>query len=384
MKQWFYSSYIYLKDEIFDGSMAIEDGKIVAFEKGIHEGAKRYDDKRIIPGIIDTHNHGSYGWSMMEHTSKESVQNFLKAVASQGVTTVFPTTFPSPGEIGVEGIIDAMNDEIVGAQIGGIHFEGPYLHRVGEKGVPVPKIDIDLNVVKEIIDACEGHLKVMGHAPELENSTQMIQLLLDHNVKAAITHTNADATIAKRAFDDGITVSTHTGNVMTGIHHRDVGTLGMVLIDDRIMCEVICDGMHLSLDMVKLIYKTVGANRMMMISDCTELSGLKPGTYGEIIVSADGFVKTKAGRLVGSSQPVLKGIQNLVEELHIPLTEVLKMSSFNQAKFYNLSNKGYLDLHMDADFVVIDDDYKVVDTYVLGHNVYTQGNQILFNEIKMS
>lgn len=379
MKEWIYSKNIYLKNGKIEGSICIENGKIVEITNDIHENAKRYDGYKIIPGIIDTHNHGAYGWSMMDHPSKEEVNEFLKAIASQGVTTVFPTTFPSVNEIGVEGILEAGG---VGATIGGIHFEGPFLHRVGEKGVPVPKIDIDLEVAKNIIEACQGKLKVMGHAPELTNSKELIELLLKNNVKAAITHTNANATIAKRAFDDGITVSTHTGNVMTGIHHRDVGTLGMVLIDDRIMCEMICDGMHLSLDMVQLILKTVGYDRVMMISDCTQLSGLKPGVYGDIIVSEDGFVKTKAGRLVGSSQPVLKGIENLVEKLNVPLEKVIQMSSYNQAKFYNLENKGYLDIGMDADFVIIDHDYSVIETYVLGKSVYKKGEtEIKFNEV---
>lgn len=370
MVEWIYSKRIYLKNQIWDGSMGIENGKIVFLEEGYHEGAKNYGNMRIIPGIIDTHNHGCYGWSMMNNPSKQHVLNYLKALTSQGVTSVFPTTFPSSQEIGVESILEAMKEESQGAQIAGIHFEGPYLHRVGEKGVPQPKIDIDLDVVKKIIEACQGHLKVMGHAPELNNSLALISLLKDNHIKAAITHTNADAATAKRAINDGISVATHTGNVMTGIHHRDVGTLGTVLLDDCVMCEAICDGMHLSLDMVQIILKMKGYNRVMMISDCTELSGLKPGVYGDIIVSEDGFVKTDAGRLVGSSQPVLKGIENLVETLQVPLEDVIKMSSYNPAAFYELENKGYLDVEMDGDFVVIDDDYQVIETYVLGKSVY--------------
>jgi len=381
--EWIYSQHIYLKDRQYSGSIGLENGRIVELYDGIHQDAKRYDDFRIIPGIIDTHNHGSYGWSMMNNPTKEEVQYFLKAIASQGVTSVFPTTFPAYQDIGIYGILEAQRDEIVGAQIAGIHFEGPFLHRVGEKGDPVPKVDIDLDTVKIIIRECQGQLKVMGHAPELENSTEMIQLLVKNGIKAAITHTNANADIAKRAINDGITVATHTGNVMTGIHHRDVGALGTCLLDDRVMCEVICDGMHLSLDMVKLILRVVGTNRVMMISDCTQLSGLKPGEYGDIIVSQDGFVKTKQGRLVGSSQPVLTGIKNLVEILHLPLEEVIKMSSLNPAKFYQLENKGYLDVGMDGDFVVIDDNYSVIETYVLGKSIYQKGiTKVIFRDEK--
>ena len=122
----------------------------------------------------------TWGTGYVIFDTKEEVNQFLKAVASQGVTTVFPTTFPSVNDIGVKGILEADGE---GASVGGIHFEGPFLHRVGEKGVPVPKIDIDLDIVSKIIDACEGKLKVMGHAPELANSTEMIHLLLENNDK---------------------------------------------------------------------------------------------------------------------------------------------------------------------------------------------------------
>lgn len=379
--KWIYSEKVYLHQGIFNGSIGYEDGKIKQLYEGIHPEAIRYDKKRIIPGIIDTHNHGCYGWSMMDGISTDEVLEFLKAVASQGVTSIFPTTFPQAHEIGVEGIVEASKKAIEGAQIVGIHFEGPYLHRVGENGTPHDDRIIDLKHVQDIIDACEGKLKLMGHAVELEKSDELITLLKEKGVKAAITHTNADSNTAKHAIDQGIEVATHTGNVMTGIHHRDVGALGTVLLDDRVMCEAICDGMHISLDMVKMILKMKGYDKVMMISDCTALSGLKPGVYpsvsdsedGDVIVTEDGFVKTRKGRLVGSSQPVMKGIENLVEKIGIPLEKVLLMSSYNQAKFYQLENKGYLDIDMDADFVVIDDDYSVIETYVLGNKVYQKG-----------
>lgn len=53
----------------------------------------------------------------------------------------------------------------------------------------------------------------------------------------------------------GITVATHTGNVMTGLHHRDIGGLGASLNNENVECEVICDGLHISLEMLKLYFK---------------------------------------------------------------------------------------------------------------------------------
>lgn len=379
--EWIHSHRIYLKDRLFDGSIGMEKGKILALEKGCHEEAVDYGNRRIIPGLIDTHNHGTYGWSCTDDPSLLEVSGYLKALAAQGTTAVFPTA----GANHCTGIVAAARAKPKGARIVGIHYEGPYLHRVGEKGIPQPAVDIDMAVVRRIVQECQGLLKLMGHAPELKNSDELIDYLVSQGIKAAITHTDGDAELARHAIDRGITVATHTGNVMRGIHHRNIGTLGMCLLDDRVMCEAIMDGMHLSLDMVALMLKTTGTHRMMAVSDCSALSGLKPGTYfhhqQEIIVYPDGFVKTATGRLMGSSQPVLKGLENVVEKLGLDLSEALYMFGANQAAFYGIEGKGWLDIGMDADFVVLEDDYQVVATYVEGQAVYRQGQDTaLFNE----
>lgn len=123
-----------------------------------------------------------------------------------------------------------------------------------------------------------------------------------------------------------------------------------------------------------------------MISDCTPLSGAPVGKYKafgmDVHITDAGFVLTDTGRLLGSSQPVIYGIRNLVTNLNVPLEECLKMACVNPCRKYGfLDRKGTIETGKDGDFVVIDDDFNVVHTYSRGVSVYDRSKDgKIFNE----
>ncbi|MEG1305302.1 MAG: amidohydrolase family protein, partial [Oscillospiraceae bacterium] len=327
----------------------------------------------------------------------DKLRGYLKGVASEGVTLVFPTLFSALGvgenTLEVISLIAKVADgEIDGAKIGGIHFEGPYLNRVGEKGTRTEPLKIDVDFVKKIIESAGGKLRLMGLAPELPNSDKLIALLVENGVSAAFTHTDCLSEEAFAAFDKGITVATHLCNVMVGIHHRDVGGLGAAILDERVWCELICDGLHVTNNMIKLILRAKPNDHVMMISDCTGYSGAPVGTYNEflggsgtVIVDDKGFVREPGGRLRGSSKPVLYGIKNLTENIGLSMEEALKLSSLNPCKKYGYdATKGSLKEGKDADFVIIDDGFNALETFVGGKKVFdrkTEGDKIFNNEL---
>ena len=393
------STRIYTEDGLLDGWMRIEGGKIVQFGKGAKEEAIDLGDLRVIPGIFDTHIHGTQGYTMWEEGEGGDIDfqldGFLKGVASEGVTLVLPTLFSATGE--GEGALSVLSKTAErvgkpqnGANVAGVHFEGPYLNRVGEKGIRPKTPTIDLDFVRRAIEAGSGHLRLMGLAPELPQSKEMINLLTENGVIAAFTHSDCNSTQAFAAFEEGITVATHLCNVMTGIHHRDVGGLGAALLDGRVTCELICDGLHVSNPMIEIVMRAKPHEKIMLISDCTGYSGAPTGTYrgflghsGEVIVDDLGFVREPGGRLRGSSQPVLFGIGNLVENVGIEIEDVLKMSSLVPARKYGFGDrKGSLSIGKDADFVVISDDYKALETYVEGRKVFDRAAEAgkIFNQ----
>lgn len=385
-----HSKRIYMENVCRSGYLEIKDGKFVHFyEEGSDVTAcVDYGNLRIIPGIIDTHNHGCYGYSMASPRTPtlDEVKGYVKGLASSAVTGVLPTTtYPDS----IRFIVDHMNDGLEGAQILGIHSEGPWGARVGEKGINTGYPAVDMKVAEEMVKAGQGHLLLVDIAPEVDNAITAIKYFADQGIKVGAYHTNANFEEANKGIDAGITVATHLGNVMTGLHHRDIGTLGACILRDEVDCEVICDGMHVSLEMIKLYFKMKDKSRFMMISDNVAYAGLPAGHYKgseinqgknkegivsdrkTIYVNEEGFVLSETGRLSGSSKPVLYGVKNLVEKLGIPLEEVVKMSSLNPARKYGFGDtKGSIAIGKDADYAVIDDDYNCLYTYCKGREVF--------------
>jgi len=372
-----------MEDGIKDGFLTIEDGKIKAFspKSAALTADKDFSRYRIIPGVVDTHNHGSFGYSLAgseEFTEKEAAA-YLKGLAATGVTAVLPTT--TNLEV-MKLLVDNKDKLLDGARICGIHSEGPWGNRVGEKGINTGYPAIDMDHAKKMIEVCQGMLKLVDIAPELEGAHDMIRFLVSQGINVGIYHTNANFEEANAGIDAGITVATHLGNVMTGLHHRDIGTLGACLFRDEVDCEVICDDLHLSLEIVRLYFKVKDYSRFMMVSDNVHYAGAPAGRYKgmttdeksdriRITVTKEGFVLSETGRLSGSSLPVMYGIKNLVQKLDIPLETVVLMSSLNPAKKYGFGDrKGSLKIGKDADFAVVTTDFDVVKTYCEGRLVY--------------
>lgn len=379
--KFYKSKRIYTEKGIVDGFIGVENGKVASIITGtLDKPYEDFGDKRIIPGVIDTHNHGAVGYSFNESTTTKEVETCLLGEAAQGVTGIFPTVnqveqFPL--------LADVADKEVTGAKILGIHSEGPWGSRVGEKGDPKNTYykPVDLEYAKRMYEDGRGWLKLVAIAPEVDRALDAIHYFTSVGVTTSAYHTNANYEQANIGIDNGLTVATHLGNVMTGLHHRDVGTMGACILRDEVTCELICDGLHVSLPMVQLVLRMKDHDKIMMVSDNGNFLGAPVGHYQgtasnanndrrTIFVTEDGFVVSESGRLSGSSKPVIYGIKNLVEVLGMDLEEVIRMSSFNVAKKYNLDGRGSIALDNFADFVVIDDEYEVLATFVEGRKVF--------------
>lgn len=210
----------------------------------------------------------------------------------------------------------------------------------------------------------------------------IIGYFLSQGITVAAAHSDNNYKQAMAAYAKGISVATHTGNVMTDMHHRDIGGLGAALTNENVTCEVICDGLHICDEMLGIYFKVKSTDKFMMVSDCTALSGAPVGKYEGIFegmalnVTPEGFVLTDTGRLCGSSQPVLFGIGNLVNNVGIPLETCLKMACLNPCIKYGFADrKGTIEVGKDADLVVISDDYQAQVTYAEGRKVYDRSTE---------
>jgi len=382
------SDKIYFENGLRDGYLLVEDGLVVDF-LGCDVNVDSFIDYtgyRIIPGIIDTHIHGTSGYGLINTESPDpesEVRGFLKGCAGNGITGVFPTASPDMCKV----VAKVAKEKPDGSRILGIHSEGPYLNRVGEKGIQTEPPTVDMKLVHQIYEDCGGFLKLMAIAPEIKDSQKVIDFLRERNVILSYAHSNCNYEEAMEAFGRGISVSTHTANVMSGIHHRNMGGLGACLLNEKVYCEVICDGMHIDPTMLEIMFRVKDYDHWFMVSDASQACGAPVGTYkfsGDFTIAIDesGFCKSDTGRLMGSSKSVLYGISVLVNQMNVPLKQILRMSSLNAAQFYGFAEqKGSIAVGKDADLVVINEDYEAVATYVEGSNVFdSKKDKELFNE----
>lgn len=380
------SNTIVTPNGIISGYIEVENNKICGVGNETQSlEIVDYFDRLIIAGIFDTHNHGAFGYSLMgsKTNNVQEIKGFLDGILSQGVTSVFPTASTNM----FSEIADCANILKDTAQILGIHSEGPWLNRVGEKGIRTGWPEVSLEFAKQMVKDAKGYLKLVALAPEIPNIKPIYEYFINHGITVAMAHSDQNYIEAMTTYSDGISVATHTGNVMTGLHHRDVGGLGASLLHPNVDCEIICDGKHVSLEMLGIYFKMKDYSKFMMISDNTPLTGAPKGKYTlfenmDVTITDDGFCLSDTGRLMGSTIPVIIGIKNLVNELHIPLEIVSKMASLNPAKKYGFSEtKGSLEVGKDADFVVLDNEFNVLNTYVLGKCVYDHTkNVVIFNK----
>ncbi len=377
------SKRIYFEDGCRDGYLVIEGSRIVGF---LDSSARvkeyvDYSDYRIIPGIFDTHNHGTHGYTPNGLVDGiEEVKKYLKGLAANGVANVFPTMSYLEGTDNYKRITELYGKPVDGATILGIHSEDTNRlgHRVGEKGIPIGEFPIDMQLVRDTWEHSNGLLKLCGIAPEKENAQEAVDYLNSKGVKVAFMHSDADYAQAKEAFDKGgFYTSTHTCNVMRGIHHRNMGGLGACLLDDNLYNEIICDFLHVSPEMLQIVFRVKNnMDKWLMISDNVVVAGAPVGQYTSDsnytrVLTEEGFCLELTGRLSGSTKPVLYGIGNLVEKLHMPIETVIRMASLNPCVAYGFDKtKGSIKLGKDADLAVITDDYKCVATYANGRKVY--------------
>jgi len=379
------SNRIVCPNGVVSGYLIVENNKIIdVVEETNIKNIVDYGNHCILAGIFDTHNHGAFGYSLMgtENDKYNEIKGYLNGITSQGVTSVFPTA-----HVDYFGALAECASSIKStAQILGIHSEGPWLNRVGEKGIRTGWPEVSLDYAKKMVDEAKGYLKLVALAPEIPGIEPIYQYFISNGITVAMAHSDQNYEEAMASYNKGISVATHTGNVMTGLHHRDIGGLGASLLHPNVDCEIICDGKHVSLEMLQIYFKIKDYSKFMMISDNTPLAGSPVGEYSmfenmKVTITEDGFCLSDTGRLMGSTIPVIKGMRNLVKHLNIPIETVSQMASLNPAKKYGFSDtKGSLEKGKDADFIVVDDDFNALNTYVCGECIFDiNHDKVLFN-----
>lgn len=318
------------------------------------------EGKILIPGLVDMHTHGAIGLDGMDSTI--DFHKWQKWLLSNGITTFLPAT------------VTATFDEIRAAlanlkEAEGINLEGPFLSP-GRKGAhdETKMVPVDLNFLNEMKD----QVRITTIAPEEYDNLDKIKDVVKMGIKVSLGHCELDYDMAKQAFDNGATVVTHIFNAMNGLSHRAPGVVGAALENDNVFCEVIADGIHLHPSVVMMVYRHIGSDRMILISDCMAATGLCDGEYrlgGLHVTVHDRTARTDDGAIAGSTFQLMDMVRS-VHKFGVPLGDAVKMATLTPARAVDLAaHVGSIEVGKKANLVVLDADLNIEDVYYLGQKI---------------
>ena len=369
------------KNEVEAMDVRISQGKITGIGKNLPleagENGCDLTGKYLMAGFIDSHTHGAMDTVYFREDDLDIVTDLE---VSRGVTAVAATLSSQTMECFercAKNVLAYMRKGTRGAKIAGIHFDGPFLN-VERKGGMKEEclIPPTMEDFERIYDFCEGELKILTIAPELEGSLEVIRAAASRGVTVSAGHTAATFEQMKEAIDAGVSRMTHTFNASVGFNHRNPGVLGAAMTDSRVMCEVICDFTHLHPATVELLYKVKGADGFCAISDSEFCAGLEENKVysfnGRTFRVENGVAWLPNGTICGSAGDLLLALKNL-RSLGIPLPEISRMLSANPAKGLGIFDQtGEIATGKLADLVILDENLQVKATLVEGNCVFGQ------------
>ena len=371
------SKRVWVLNEWMDAQVEISDGKIAAIHPyGTYAADRDYGNRRIVPGFIDVHTHGAYGFDTND-ADPEGLRRWAKSIVSEGITGFLPTTITQSEEVltkALKNVANVVREGYEGARILGIHFEGPYLDQTFKGAQPEQYcVSPDLEQFKRYLAASEGLIRIVTMACEHDEGYRLTRFLCEKGIVPSLGHSSATFDQAVMAFANGARSVTHVYNGMAPYHHREPGIVGASYRFRNVFGEIICDGNHSTWAALNTFFTNKGPDYGVMITDSLQVKGLPAGTrtlFGGNLIELyeDGSAHlVGAGNLAGSTLKVNQGLRNLVEMAGLPWQTAINSCTINPAAMLGLDNHlGKICAGYDADLVVLNDDYSVRQTFCKG------------------
>lgn len=375
---------VYLEDACVypHGSVSLEGDRIQAVSPHeITQGDHLMifpENYHIIPGFIDLHVHGLGGVDVMDG-KVASLQTMSTLLAKEGTTSFLATTMTA-SRASMMNALQAVRDyydeaNVMGADLLGVHLEGPFIAErfagaQSHEYLEVPDIDLF-----KTWQAMSGDLiKLVTLAPELSGANDFITALQSMNVVPAIGHSAATFEEVNRAIEKGCRHGTHVFNAMQGLHHRDPGTVTPLLLDHRVMVEIIADGVHVHPAIIDLVIRLKGSGRTMLVTDAMRAKCMGEGEFdlgGQRVFVKGNEARLHNGRLAGSVLSMSRAIANVLSQTQCGISDIVKMTSENAAKQLKIFDCiGSIAPNKRADIVVLNDRHELVLTICRGKIVY--------------
>lgn len=375
------SKRVFISGQFVPAQIHVDEGKITKITSyGALTPDADYDSKLIVPGFIDIHAHGMHGYSG-DDPSPEGLIKWLKALPSEGVTSFLPTTTTQSRETTIESlknIAAVKKQKHTGAEIIGVHLEGPYLDQ-SYKGMHM-KEHLRVPDVEEFIEyqrVSDNLIKYITVACENDKDYALIRYASQNGVTVSIGHSGASFETAMLALANGAASFTHSFNAMRALHHREPGVVG-ALMSSNAYAEVIADGYHVHPGVVKILFNAKNHSNIILVTDSIGVKGLPEGVYdiSNVKVSLDKHGTARnfgTDTIAGSSLRMNEGIRLLVNRASVPMENAILAATLTPAKALHIEQKkGQIRYGNDADLAVLDDHFDVIATYCMGVQVYSK------------
>ncbi|MDN6161143.1 MAG: N-acetylglucosamine-6-phosphate deacetylase [Atopostipes sp.] len=363
---------IYTGEEVIPSGFIRYDEEIQAvgsmedYEAESDEEVTDAEGQKLVPGFIDIHSHGGYGSDNMDADS-EAIDEMTTKMLREGITSYFATTMTQSDE-NIENALAAIKEaKAMNPMIQGIHLEGPFVSPAYKGAQPEQFMrPATAETMKRWNDISGGNIRLVTYAPETGDVSDFEQYCQDHDIVLSVGHSGAEYEEL-----DGSAAShvTHLFNGQLGLHHRQPGVAGFGLLNDGINAEMIVDGFHIVPEMVDLAYRVRGADNIVLITDAMRAKGAPEGESelgGQKVFVKDKQARLENGSLAGSVLTYDDAFRNMIDFTGCSIEEAVKMSSGNQAKEFDLDQKGALKAGKDADIVLLDEDLRVKNTILAG------------------
>jgi N-acetylglucosamine-6-phosphate deacetylase len=372
---------------IRDGlELVVEKGKISAIREDGHARAKEVFDLHgnyLAPGFIDLHVHGALGRDTME-ASAEAFRTICDYHASGGTTSLLLTTATAPLD-NIADVLSAVRDcRRSIKQLVGVHVEGPFISKAKCGAQRAEFIQSPSRTsVQQLLDHADG-IKRITIAPELQGALKAIENFHTHRIGVSGGHSDAWDEEAREGFARGMRSVTHTFNCMSSARRRGIyrvgGLLEFALSEPQISCELIADGHHVSVTLMKMLYRAKGPGGICLVTDATAGAGLPIGSkfslFGrDCLVEGGVCLLADRSALAGSASRMIDLVRTMVMKVNVPLHEAAMMATENPARAIGLEAKGCLRVGADADLVVLSPELDVLRTFNSGEDVFSLGGE---------
>jgi N-acetylglucosamine-6-phosphate deacetylase len=320
----------------------------------------------IVPGFIDVHTHGGYGFDTMDGDA-DQIDQMVNRMIHEGITSIFPTTMTQSNENIAHAMVGVAQAAEKNPVIQGVHLEGPFIAAI-YKGAQPGKYIQDPNV--ELLDEWNrlsgNRVKLITYAPEDHGAREFEDYCLAHGIVPSVGHSNATRAqmLSSRA-----THVTHLYNAQREFKHREPGVTGHAMLEDDLYCELICDGFHIVPDMIKLAFDQKGPHKIDLVTDSMRAKGMPEGISelgGQKVIVKDKQARLESGNLAGSVLTFDDAFKNAIRFTGCSIAQAVLMSSVNQAIEFGLDSKGTLEIGKDADLNVFDGDLELQRVYSYG------------------